>query len=407
MMKKALVIGFGISGQSAAQLLVREGFSVIAADRKTDIPHGPGIELVCDTAQISFDPIQLAVLSPGIAATHPLVVQAMQRNIEMIGEVELAFRYVKNRCVGITGSNGKTTTTLLTTHLLNAAGKKARAVGNVGQSITGCLDNADLEEIWVVELSSFQLETLKTAKLEASVVLNITPNHLDRHASMEEYARAKARIQNCTSGKVAVSEQVLREWGHLFQAERFDLAPIPNLRYGLLERQNALAAFWLCAQLGCLQVTQHLESFTRPAHRLEWVAEVDGVNYYNDSKATSVDAVLHAIGFFKGPVVLIAGGKDKGASYRPWVEAFSGKVRKLVAYGEAAEKIEKELGAEVPLIRVQAFDEAVRISREEAREKEVVLLSPGCSSYDQFHGFEQRGEAFKRMVRSWIEKKQS
>ncbi len=406
-MKKALVIGFGISGQSAARLLMRHGFAVTAADKNTNLPHPVGIELVSDTAPIAWEGLELAILSPGIPPTHPLARQVVEKGIELIGEVELAFRYVRNRCVGITGSNGKTTTTLLTTHLLNAVGQKARAVGNVGQSMTAALEIADPNEVWVVELSSFQLESLQTDKLEASVVLNITPNHLDRYSSMEEYARAKGRIQECTRGSVAISEQVARDWGPLFSATRFDLAPIRKLSYGLLERQNVEAAFWLCSQLGYPDVAEFVETFVRPPHRLEWVAEINGVSYYNDSKATSVDAVLHALQFFQGPGVLIAGGKDKGASYAPWIEPFREKVRQLVLYGEAAEKIEREIGSAVPSIRVGAFDEAVRLSRKEAREKEFVLLSPGCSSYDQFHGFEQRGEAFKGMVMSWIEKKQS
>jgi UDP-N-acetylmuramoylalanine--D-glutamate ligase len=286
---------------------------------------------------------------------------------------------------------------------LNAAGQKARAVGNVGQSITSFVDR-DPEEILVVELSSFQLETLQTAKMEAGVILNITPNHLDRYTSMEEYARAKMRLRDCVSGKFGVSAQVLADWGQHLKAERFDIAPIPELRYGLLERQNAMAAFWLCEQLGFSDVARHVETFQRPEHRLEWVAEIEGVTYYNDSKATSVDAVLHALQFFEGPLVLVVGGKDKGASYRPWIEPFRSKVRKVIAYGEAAEKIAQEMDREVLCVR--AFEDAVALCRKEALEKECVLLSPGCSSYDQFQGFEQRGEAFKRMVRSWIEKKQ-
>ncbi len=397
---KILVIGYGVSGKSAAAFLRFKGHEAVIVDKK----GGEGV--LFDTPELPLDGFDQVILSPGVPQTHPLVQKALQSRIEVIGEIELGFRHLQNRCFGITGSNGKTTTVLLTAHILNESGKKARALGNVGDSLTGYLISADPNEVLIVELSSFQLETLKTKKLEASLILNITPNHLDRYFSMQEYAEAKALIQNI-SDEVYVSRQVEAEFGALFKgAKDFekDIEPINSLGYTKLEmasKQSVQAAYLLCKRCGVTDVEflHSLQTFKKPPHRIEWVAEIDGVSYYNDSKSSNIDSVMHAVGRFDGPLVLIIGGLHKGSSYRPWIEKFKGKVRHIIAYGKAAPIMEFELAPHFSFQSVDRFADAVKLAKAQAKKRETVLLSPGCSSYDQFENYERRGESFKRLVR--------
>jgi UDP-N-acetylmuramoylalanine--D-glutamate ligase len=404
-MTKVLVLGYGISGKASAALLRSRGDDVVAADKK------PEVGVLLDRADLPLDGFTQVVLSPGIPRTHPIAVRAMAMGIEVVGEIELCFRLLQNRCVGVTGTNGKTTTTLLVEHALNGSGVKARAVGNVGLALSEYLLAPDLSEVLVIELSSFQLETVKTKKLEASVYLNLTPDHLDRYTSMQDYAAAKARIQAC-SNKLFVSRQVAEEYGDLLKAgyllfERDEEAALPiswieNIQAGGPERQNVEAAEALCRELGVSseEFARALRSFRKPDHRIEWVGTCKGVHYVNDSKGTNIDAVLHAIALFQGPVILIAGGVDKGASYKPWIEKFRGIVKKIVAYGEAASKMEGELAAYFPFQRVEKFAEAFDLASGDAASGDSVLLSPGCSSFDQFQNYEHRGDEFKTRFKS-------
>ncbi|MDE3045549.1 MAG: UDP-N-acetylmuramoyl-L-alanine--D-glutamate ligase [Verrucomicrobiota bacterium] len=405
-MKKKLVIGYGISGRASAALLKARGCEVIAVDRKAgelkaDVP------VLLDTADLDWDEFDQVILSPGVPPSHPLVQKAREKGIEVIGEIELAFRLLENRCVGITGSNGKTTTTLLIAHVLNAAGKKAQAVGNVGAALAGAVLDVAPEEILVIELSSFQLETLTSRKLDAAVCLNITPNHLDRHPTMRAYAEAKARIGNCLkkTGRLFISSQVGKEFSDLFREKEVEIvqenvAAISPVEYTQLGKQNVEAAFSICTVLGVSEgeFASALKTFRKPPHRLEWVAIKGGVEYFNDSKATNIHAVMHAVALMKRPVILIAGGVHKGASYRPWIESFGGKVRKILAFGGAASQMKEELSSSLPVEVVATLAEAVALAEREAKGNECVLLSPGCSSYDQFTSFEQRGDTFKRLV---------
>ncbi len=410
-MTKALVIGYGVSGKASLALLKKMGIEAIALDQQ-----GAKLGVEIDRADFPLDGIDRIILSPGISPNHPLVTRAETLGIEVVGEIEFAFQQVKNRCVGVTGTNGKTTVTLLVAHVLNAVGKKARAVGNVGTALSEYLLNPDEEEILVVELSSFQLDTMQARKLMAGVYLNLTPDHLDRYPTMRDYALSKARMQNCLmdGGKLFVSKSVLDQFPNLFSipVQIFDLfgwnqqsvAPISKFEYikcGVPEEQNVLAAFALCAEFGVSreEFEQALKTFQKPAHRIEWVGDIDGVHYYNDSKGTNIDAVMHAMALFDGPVVLILGGVDKGASYRPWIDPFRGKVKKMIAYGEAAGKMEEELSSSFAFERVKTMDEAVRLAKKEAAAHDVVLLSPGCSSYDQFRNYAERGDTFKRLVK--------
>jgi UDP-N-acetylmuramoylalanine--D-glutamate ligase len=421
------VLGLGVSGRAAAAFLLKRGEAVIGVDKRAAEIRSEVAPLIaqglvlCDDA--SLDSVAQVVLSPGIPQVHPIVREAKERGIEVIGEIELAFRHFQNRCFGVTGSNGKTTTTLLAAHLLNRAGKKARALGNVGVGLSGYLLNPDPQEILIVELSSFQLETIRTRALDGAMILNITPNHLDRHASMEEYAAAKLSIRNCLkeNGTLFLSRQVAAEYGPrlphftVYDAED-DLAPnspIGYIQWGKPEREAVRAAFAIAGEFGVgkAECEKGLEDFRKPPHRIEWVAEIGGAAYYNDSKSSNLHSALHAVSLFEGNIVLIAGGQDKGSSYQPWIEPFRKKVKRLIAYGMAAPKMEAELSGSLPFERVGPFEEAVRRARDAAGDGDVVLLSPGCSSYDQFRSFEQRGDEFKRIVkemeREWTEKKRS
>lgn len=378
-----IVFGLGISGKAAASYLLSQGHTVIGVDKKIDqMASQLDPRIILSNEDVSLDNITQIILSPGIPLTHPLVEKAQEKNIEVIGEVEFAFRHIRNRCIGITGSNGKTTTTLQIAHVLNHCGIPARAVGNVGVGLSTVLGND--RDVLVVELSSFQLETLKTRKLDFAVILNITENHLDRYPSMKEYSEAKLKIQDCLkeNGVLFVSDQVASRY-RLENFQRVENAP-----------------FAICQQFGITEerFLESMVSFCKPKHRIEWVAEIDGVVFYNDSKSSNIESVMYAVRQFPGPLILIVGGKDKGSSYRAWVDCFKGVVKHVIAYGSAREIIEKEIGGLIPFSKVGPFDEAVEIAFTMGQEKDTVLLSPGCSSYDQFPNFERRGERFKELV---------
>lgn len=395
---KTLVLGLGISGRAAANFLLSRGFSVIGVDKKAaslrsvlEIQDLIEKGLVLSSEETSLQSVDQIILSPGVPLSHPLVVHAKKQNIEVIGEAEFAFRHIRNRCIGITGSNGKTTTTLLITHVLNNCGIPARALGNVGVGLSSYLLGPNLDEVLVIELSSFQLETLRCPLLDYALILNITENHLDRYDSMKEYAEAKLSIQYCLKekGKLFVSKQVWRDF--LSEGKVFDCEE---------SNKNLQAAFAICKEFGITEERfwKAEKTFQKPPHRIEWVERINGVDFYNDSKSSNVESVIYALKQFSGPLILIVGGTDKGSSYVPWIEHFQGKVKHVVAYGSAREKIEREIGSFVPFTKEALFADAVEAAANLGKEKDTVLLSPGCSSYDQFPNFERRGEAFKELI---------
>lgn len=425
-MKKTLILGFGVSGRSAAALLRAQGRAVYAVDRKASELQRlvPDIPVFSEDAHIPWNEIEEIILSPGISPKHPVLMEARIRCIEVVGEIELALRYLRNPCIGITGTNGKTTTALLVTHLLNRTGHLARALGNIGTSLTSYALAPDSREILVIELSSYQLETMQTRCLDAALFLNLTPDHLDRYDSVEEYARAKSRIEGCLkpTGRLWISQSVAREWGFLFSTrpslfdenviEAISLKEYTNdlLKLGLPEQQNVAAARVLVQLFGVTdeEFKRELAPFRKPAHRIEYVGEKNGIAFYNDSKATNIDAVLHAMNQIKGSVILLAGGVDKGASYQPW-KAFQSQIRSVVAFGQAAAKIEEDLRATMAVQRAQGLEEAVLLAIKQARPPVSIVLSPGCSSFDEFRNYEHRGNEFKRIVKEkiWIEEKRS
>lgn len=399
---KKLIIGFGVSGKAAAQFLKSRGHEVVAVDKSKEgaLPDTP------DFPMEGFDQV---ILSPGVPYEHPLVQKAIQMGIEVIGEIELGMRFLKNRAFGVTGTNGKTSTVLLMEHILNASGVKARALGNVGASLTGYLTEPQEGEILLIELSSYQLETIQTPKLEACFVLNIFPNHLDRYTSFKAYVEAKALIKNCLieGGDLFISKQVKREFGEIFQGAQVFEKSLDILNMGcytelmMPSSRSIEAAYLLCKRCGVTDVDflNHLKTFKKPEHRIEWVAKINGALYYNDSKSSNVQSVIHAVEKFEGPLILIVGGVHKGSSYKPWIEKFKGKVRMIIAYGKAAPIIECELQNHFPMHVVNGFEDAVSWAKIEAKTNETVLLSPGCSSFDQFEDYKERGNEFKRLVK--------
>lgn len=413
---KTLIVGFSISGKASAELLRSQGKEVIAVDRK----RMDGA--LAEDAELPWEEIEQVVVSPGVSLKHRHVEEARLRGIEVIGEVELACRHLKNRMIGMTGTNGKTTAALLTTHILKKAGLKARALGNIGESLSSYAIRRDDEEILVVELSSFQLETMERRCLDVAICLNITPDHLDRYDSMADYAKAKCRIENCLKegGEMFVSSQIANEYGSLLKKPiPFDEIPSPvalisSMRYiqlGLPEFPNIQAVYPLCRHFGVSDTAfmRGLETFRKPRHRIEYLGEQGGIAFYNDSKATNIDAVMYAVSLMDGPIALLAGGVDKGASYRPWIQAFGSKVVRIVAFGEAAPKLEAELSDAFSFVRKETMEEALTAAVRMAEAPMNIVLSPGCSSYDAFRNYEHRGDEFKRMVEEkvWIEEKRS
>lgn len=404
-MRKALVIGLGLSGQAAAEFLLRKGYAVIGVDSNLKALGSPGVKRLeekglspfLDTDVLGVGGIELAVISPGVPASHPLYLQVIAAGAEAIGEAELALRHLDQPCIGITGTNGKTTVTMLVEHVLRGCGKKARALGNVGSPLTSYALSPDPEEILVVELSSYQLETMQTPIFNAGVILNITPDHLDRYNSMDEYAQAKCRLQQCmkNGAPLYIYEQIPHEFGHFLKSPYQTYAQSQSH-----ESENALAARLLCKEfeISREQFYRTLETFKKPPHRIELVKIIDGISYIDDSKGTNIDAVVRAVDSCEGPVILIAGGVDKGASYQPWKKAFASKVKKIIVIGQAADKIAHEL-KDVFIVEIaQSLEQAVMNADLFAQRGDSVLLSPGCSSFDMFRDYAHRGEEFKRYV---------
>lgn len=391
-MKKVLVIGLGKSGLSALQLLTEQGKEAIGYD-----------DAHAQNPDIEWTQIAQVVVSPGVPPDHFLYEKAVSLQIEVIGEAELALRSIKQRAVAITGTNGKTTVTLLTEHILKTAGIPARAVGNVGEPLSALRGSP--EEVLVVELSSFQIETLRTRAFDAAVLLNITPDHLDRYTDMRAYAHAKCALEQCLKegAPFFVQDAVLQTYGDLFTqpVQQMPVLILPDMARH--DRENALAAYALCRCFGVSEASflRALWTFEKPAHRIEFVSEIDGICYYDDSKGTNVDAVIQAVYAMRGPVILIVGGVDKGASYLPWA-IFKEKVKQILALGQAAKKIAEELEPFFALQVVSSLREAVERARHIAVSGDTVLLSPGCSSYDMFRDYVQRGEEFKRYVKGYV-----
>jgi UDP-N-acetylmuramoylalanine--D-glutamate ligase len=435
--KQVLVIGLGVSGRAAADFLLKSGAKVAAVDRSKELLETheqviqlrhQGMSVYLETDPLELDSYDFVVVSPGIPPTHPVHQKALKEGKEVIGEVELACRSIAQPFLAITGSNGKTTTTLLVEHVLKTSGYKAKALGNIGIPLTQALmDSPDAKEILVVELSSWQLETLKSQVIDAAVILNITPNHLDRHLSMQAYAAAKIGIKNCLKpGKnLWMGSEYYREFLPLIQShpvmtfgysadcdifcDKQNVIVKDEVEFTLPQEyrafishdvENMMAAFALCKEVGieAKQFMTAFASFKKPPHRIEFVRKLNGVSYYDDSKGTNLEAVIKAVQSMKGTTILIAGGVHKGTAYTPWIKAFAGKVRCICAIGQAAEQIKSELGLQMHVNVFADLNEAILYAAAHAKFGENVLLSPGCASYDMFKDYQHRGQEFKRLI---------
>ncbi|MGE5196491.1 MAG: UDP-N-acetylmuramoyl-L-alanine--D-glutamate ligase [Anaerolineae bacterium] len=437
-MKQALLLGLGVSGRAAAELLLAKGYQVLGVDAQADILSSQeeiknlkrrGLTVKNKYDEKKIEDFDLIVVSPGISPSHPLYRAAIEKDIPLIGEAELALKGISQKAAVITGTNGKTTVTLLTEHILNASGFKARALGNVGNPFSSYVLNSNSDEIIVAEMSSYQLETFQSRVFDVGVILNITPDHLDRYASMQEYASAKCLLKNVIKNEKSlyVQETASKEWNCFLQGSSFKtFGTVPSSylwtdrkevfcqnhslfrlshyfqTLGEHESENVLAAWAIAQEFGVtdVQFLKALETFKKPPHRIEFVEAIAGVSYIDDSKGTNLDAVIQAVKTMPGAVILIAGGVDKGSSYKLWIEHFLGKVKEIIVLGQAAEKICNELKEFFNVHFVGSLKEAVVLASLLAIRGDYVLLSPGCSSFDMFRDYAHRGEEFKRYVKS-------
>lgn len=448
--KRMLVVGVARTGVAVSLFSAGYGAVVTATDEKPEAELGPaparlreaGVTLALGAHDSSiFLDQDLIILSPGVPAHLPALDQARARGIAVWSEIELAWRFLRGKLVAITGSNGKTTTTSLVAHILKTAKIPTLVGGNIGTPLLALVESSSDSTVTVAELSSFQLETTDSFRPEIGVLLNLTPDHLDRHASFEEYASAKLRIfenqldrdaailnaddpevarrapskphvfwfsrlKRVAAGAFLHDDQIIfrNEGSEDVVARREDIP----LR-GNHNLENVLAACAAAALAGAspAAIASGVKSFQGVEHRLEFVAEIAGVQFYNDSKATNVDATVKALEAFPGPLLVILGGKDKGSSYAPLRDLLHQRARMALLIGAASEKIAAELGDAVSVARAGTMARAVEEAMNAAQPGDVVLLAPACSSFDQFENYEHRGRVFKELVAALASSRQS
>jgi UDP-N-acetylmuramoylalanine--D-glutamate ligase len=443
--KNVLVVGMGRSGISAAEVLISSGASVAVYDMKKPGEVDPQLIKYFDGRKakcyFGFEPenmkvFDLIVVSPGVPLDTDLIKRARDEEVEIIGEVELAYRIGKGRYIAITGTNGKTTTTVLTGEIFKEALLPTEIVGNVGLAVTKKAVKATPDTWLVTEISSFQLETIDRFHPKLSALLNLTPDHLDRHLTFENYSNAKALVfknqtaddclivnrddeicwglaKRCKAKVVPFSRTRQMDFGTYVEdgeivirdenKQKFRICKTSDLGIlGSHNLENTLAASTIAFYAGICPKTigKAIEKFKGVSHRLEFVNEIRGVSFINDSKGTNIDASIKAIEAVKGPIVLIAGGYDKGSSFDEFISSFHGKVKALVLLGKTAKNIAKaaERQGFNEIFIKNNMEECVRESFRIAKEGDTVLLSPACASWDMYSNFEQRGNHFKACV---------
>ncbi len=446
--KRVLVVGMARSGVAAAHLLARQGAMPLICDDKTREQLGPAMDelsgISCEwhlgeNPSALIDQSDAVVISPGVPIQAPFIEAARQKGIPVIGELELGYQLLEGTVVAITGTNGKTTTTTLVGAICKNAGRLTYVAGNIGYPLTAVAGHSHPEDVVVVEVSSFQCESIDTFRPDVAAVLNITEDHLNRHGTMRAYIGTKRRIFERQTGeqvavfnwddpecremakglsarvmwfsrKEPVPEGAYVQDGEVIVAQRDmppkALCPIDEIKIpGAHNLENALAATVMTVALGVpLPVIRHtLRTFEGVEHRIEFVREVDGVRYINDSKGTNVDATLKAVEAMRAPTVLLAGGSDKGIDFAPLAMAIKNRpmIGQVVLIGETAPKIASALEAVGYKSYVHAgsdMREAVNKCRESAQPGWNVLLSPACASFDMFKDYEHRGEVFKQLV---------
>jgi len=449
--KKVLIVGTKRSGIAALALLKEHGATTILYDGNGQLQEAEvrsqlpsGIETVICIGELPDDvkeKLDLAVISPGVPIDSPLVLELKDRNIPVWGEIELAFAFEKGKVLAVTGTNGKTTTTALLGQIMQEATNKAFTVGNIGIPYTQMVSETEPGSVTVAEISSFQLETVHAFKPVVSAILNITPDHLNRHHTMECYVETKQRIAEMqTKNEVCVlnyEDEYTRRFAQITTAKPVFFASAHELRDGFYYKdeqiykavggvstrliamnethllgvhnaENIMAAVAMADSFGIPmeQILNTVRNFRAVEHRIEFVATKRGVDYYNDSKGTNPDAAIKGIRAMVKPTYLIGGGYDKGSEYDDWIDSFDGKVRKLVLIGQTREKIAdcaKKHGF-TDYVFAESLEEAVGICAGEAVEGECVLLSPACASWGMFPDYEVRGKMFKDMVYAIEEK---
>ena len=441
--KRVLVVGLGQSGLAAARFLQARGARVTVSDARpaTLIAELP---LLLDEGfmveagghgLLTFRRQDLIVVSPGVPADVPELKQVRAMGAHIIGELELGAEFLEGEVVAVTGSNGKTTTTTLMGEILKASGRPTLVGGNIGKPVTEMVAESSAESWSVLEVSSFQLETVETFKPRIAMVLNITPDHLDRHGSFAAYAAAKARItefqtaedylvlngEDVEAQKVAAKTKAQIYWfsgrrpikqGAFVHGESIafiakeggktePIMPVAEIPLaGKHNVENVLAAICAAKLAGVATdvIRKTVSEFKAVEHRLEFVREVEGVRYFNDSKATNVDATVKAVESFVGGIFLILGGKDKDSDYTVLAPLLRERVKTVITIGSAAEKIERELAGVAMIERAETMDRAVAFAHQHAVAGDTVLLAPACASFDQFDNYGHRGRVFKELV---------
>jgi UDP-N-acetylmuramoylalanine--D-glutamate ligase len=431
-----LIVGLEKSGLAAIPVLLHQGAHVRATDIRplSQLPDAAAVlarfgvpfEQQSDSV---FENVDLIVVSPGVPADLPPLVAARQRGARIIGDIDLAAPFLKGRTIAITGTNGKTTTTALTGHILSESGIPVQVGGNIGTPVAAMIETSRPDQWNVLELSSFQLETIEKFHADIAVALNVTQNHLDRHHTFASYAAAKARLfETQQAGSFAVLNAddptcvgyasltaasplwfsstravtpgvFLAEEQIWFDADLLmDAREIPIRGRHNIEDTMAAAAAARLAGASLKSIAAAVRTFKAVEHRLEFVRSLDGVDYYNDSKATSVDAALKALEAFSGGLWVILGGKDKGLNYTGLRAPMAAKARAALLIGAAAAKIAEQLDGAVPIEHSETLGGAVHFAHRNAQPGDTVLLAPACASFDQFKSYEHRGQVFKDLV---------
>ncbi|MEZ4749709.1 MAG: UDP-N-acetylmuramoyl-L-alanine--D-glutamate ligase [Bdellovibrionota bacterium] len=449
---RVLVVGMGRTGVAATKLLCKKGCKVTVTDElnKTDLMESiEALEGYKYKAELgkhvlkTFCDQDLIVVSPGVSLDIKPLRQAERSKIPIISEVELASLFINKPIIAITGTNGKTTTSTLIAEMIRAVGKTAFLCGNVGQPISDYVSKRDRSDFIVLEISSFQLETTHTLKPAVSVILNLAPDHLDRYSSYEDYIEAKMRlVKNQTEDDHVVTNlrdhklmsllsnvkpkvlyfttdalsKIPVQYTERFQGmflspptvmhlnasrwkeHEFDLTTL--LLRGLHNKENVMAAALAAKLVGVSNeaIQKVIATFQPLPHRMEFVARKNQVNFYNDSKGTNVHSLMRSLESFREPVILIAGGKDKGEEYEVLEHSIRNHVKNLILVGEAKEKINRAVGDFAETFLVGTFEEAVYLAYQKARSGDVILLSPGCASQDMFKNFEERGDRYKALI---------
>lgn len=440
--KRVLVVGMARSGMAAARFLQARGAWVTVSDARDQSRLEPEIRTLqalgigCEVGGHRLETLleaECIVVSPGVALDQPVLREAARRGREILSEIELASRFLRGRVVGITGSNGKTTTTTLVGEILESAGFRVQVGGNIGVPLTSLVETSAPDSINVVELSSFQLEAVSSFRAHIGVILNITPDHMDRYPTLAAYASAKLNLlHNQAASDFAVlnrEDRLLRDLAEPTSARKFwfstrvpvdqgcclqtgalvfsnrgrreQVVGVEDVRIkGRHNLENVAAAVTVARLLGASvqSIRETVARFRGVSHRLEWVREIRGVDFYNDSKATNPTSAQRALEAFEQRLILILGGRDKASDFTVLSPQVSRRVKGLVLLGEASRKIESQLAGTAPVTRAATMEEAVRLAFGQADRGEVVLLAPACSSFDMFRDYEDRGNVFKEAV---------